>query len=66
MWQCYGLVGTLVFGERLDSMILDVFSSFNESMILLEDNPVDNVAQTIPLRSIFICAGAGTSLSFIS
>lgn len=31
--QCSGLVETMVFGERLDLMVLKVFSSLNNSVI---------------------------------
>lgn len=30
---CYVLVGVVVFGQRLDSMILEIFPSLNDSMI---------------------------------
>lgn len=33
--QCQGLVDKVVFGQRLVSMILEVFSNFNDSMILI-------------------------------
>lgn len=32
--QCYSLVGVVVFGESLDSVILEDFSKLNDSVIV--------------------------------
>lgn len=37
--QC-GLLGMVVFGRRLDLLILDILSSFNDSIILFYDSYV--------------------------
>lgn len=31
--RCHGLVGVVVFHQRLDSMILEIFPKLNDSMI---------------------------------
>lgn len=31
--QCFGLVGVVVFGQRLGSIILEVFSKLDDTMI---------------------------------
>lgn len=51
MWQCLGPVDMVVIGQRLDSVILEVFSDLNDSVILQSKY---SVCLPIPAVSSFL------------